>query len=96
LLSQSDLIWSGLVWCVCVSVRCVCCTQADVEAWADMQPPPKAKGKPTPEWLEASKVRRRDTSIVLSFCRSFVHSFVPLCFFPLRSAAAAWRAVASP
>ena len=28
---------------------------ADVKAWAGMQPPPKAKGKPTPEWLEASK-----------------------------------------
>lgn len=30
--------------------------QADVEAWAKVQPPPKAKGKPTPEWLAASKV----------------------------------------
>ena len=33
-------------------------SQADVEAWVGMQPPPKAKGKPTPEWLEASRVRQ--------------------------------------
>lgn len=33
----------------------VALTRADVEAWAAMQPPPKAKGKPTPEWLEASR-----------------------------------------
>jgi len=30
-------------------------SQADVEAWVGMQPPPKAKGKPTPEWLDASR-----------------------------------------
>jgi len=33
----------------------VALSRADVEAWAGMQPPPKAKGKPTPEWLEASR-----------------------------------------
>jgi hypothetical protein len=34
-------------------------SRADVEAWAGMQPPPKAKGKPTPEWVEASKASGR-------------------------------------
>jgi len=33
----------------------VALSRADVEAWAGMQPPAKAKGKPTPEWLEASR-----------------------------------------
>ena len=28
---------------------------ADLEAWVGMQPPPKAKGKPTPEFIAASK-----------------------------------------
>ena len=35
---------------------CVFVSQADVEAWEKVQPPPKEKGKPTPEYLAASKV----------------------------------------